>query len=153
MGEAHDLLLVIGMRDMEGWREIKGKKGGRGMKEEERNLERRNWICLNVESLPFLAIELKVNQILSCFNLQGQRVVRLVTLEFGEYALDIRSRVIEPCESWKDLKHLMRKRLFQGSKNVKEYHKEMEMDLMRAQIRESVEATLAQFLHGLNREI
>ncbi|RDX88941.1 hypothetical protein CR513_29397, partial [Mucuna pruriens] len=58
------VLMVRGVRGNEGWREIGGKKGGRGMEGEERNLERRNWICLN-----------------------GQRVVRLVTLEFGEYAL------------------------------------------------------------------
>ncbi|RDX74383.1 hypothetical protein CR513_45884, partial [Mucuna pruriens] len=111
--------------------------------------------------------ELKVKKILNC-----QTVVRLMTLDFGEYALvleDIRSRVIEPCESWKDLKRLMRKRFvppsytknlhnklqrfYQGSKSVEEYHMEMEMDLMRVQIRESEEATLAWFLHGLNREI
>ncbi|RDX99731.1 hypothetical protein CR513_17184, partial [Mucuna pruriens] len=64
---------------------------------------------------------------------------------------DIRSIVIEPYESWRDLKRLMRKRfvppsyardlhnklqrLYQGSKSVEKYHKEMEMDLMRAQIR------------------
>ncbi|RDY10219.1 hypothetical protein CR513_05304, partial [Mucuna pruriens] len=77
------------------------------------------------------------------------KVVRLVRLEFGEYALvwwtqDIRSRVIEPCESWRDLKCQMRKRfvlpsyardlhnklqrLYQGSKSVEEYYKEMEID-------------------------
>ncbi|RDY03940.1 hypothetical protein CR513_12402, partial [Mucuna pruriens] len=36
---------------------------------------------------------------------------------------------------------------------MEEYHKEMEMGLIRAQIRESEEATVACFLHGLNREI
>ncbi|RDY09799.1 hypothetical protein CR513_05793, partial [Mucuna pruriens] len=40
-----------------------------------------------------------------------------------------------------------------GSKSVEEYHKEMEMDLLRAYFRESEEATMARFLHGLNRDI
>ncbi|RDX69850.1 hypothetical protein CR513_50982, partial [Mucuna pruriens] len=44
-------------------------------------------------------------------------------------------------------------KLYQGSKSVQEYHKEMEMDLMRAQIRKSKKTTLAWFLHGLNKEI
>ncbi|RDX73947.1 hypothetical protein CR513_46359, partial [Mucuna pruriens] len=104
-------------------------------------------------------------------------VVRLVTLEFGDYALvwwtqvleDIRRGEKYPCEDWVALKKLIRnrfvppcytmdlhnklQRLYQGSRSVEEYHNEMEMDLMRAQIRESEETTLARFLHGLNREI
>ncbi|RDX90011.1 hypothetical protein CR513_28167, partial [Mucuna pruriens] len=31
--------------------------------------------------------ELKVEQILNCFNLHGRKVVRLITLEFGDYVL------------------------------------------------------------------
>jgi len=36
---------------------------------------------------------------------------------------------------------------------VDEYYKEMEISFIRAQIEESQEATMARFLHGLNREI
>jgi len=36
---------------------------------------------------------------------------------------------------------------------VDEYYKEMEISLIRAQIEESQEATMARFLHGLNRDI
>ncbi|RDY00302.1 hypothetical protein CR513_16536, partial [Mucuna pruriens] len=36
---------------------------------------------------------------------------------------------------------------------MEEYHKEMELTLLRAQIREREEATIARFLHRLNREI
>ncbi|RDY03257.1 hypothetical protein CR513_13175, partial [Mucuna pruriens] len=121
--------------------------------------------------------ELKVEQILGCFNLHGRRVVRLVTLEFSDYVLvwwtqvleDIRRGEKDPCEDWVALKRLMRKRfvppsytkdlhnklqrIYQGSRSVEEDHKKMEMDLMKAQIRESEEAILAQFLHGLNRKI
>ena len=34
-----------------------------------------------------------------------------------------------------------------------EYYKEMEISLIKAQIKECQEATMARFLHGLNREI
>ncbi|RDY11892.1 hypothetical protein CR513_03388, partial [Mucuna pruriens] len=43
--------------------------------------------------------------------------------------------------------------LHQGPYSVEEYHKEMEMDLLRAQIKESEEAKMARFLHSLKREI
>ncbi|RDY10215.1 hypothetical protein CR513_05300, partial [Mucuna pruriens] len=39
------------------------------------------------------------------------------------------------------------------SKSVEEYHKEIEMDLMKAQLVESRGVTMAKFLHGPNREI
>ncbi|RDX84988.1 hypothetical protein CR513_33891, partial [Mucuna pruriens] len=43
--------------------------------------------------------------------------------------------------------------MYQGSKNVKEYHGDIEVALMRANVLESNEATMAHFLHGLNRDI
>ncbi|RDY04587.1 hypothetical protein CR513_11679, partial [Mucuna pruriens] len=42
---------------------------------------------------------------------------------------------------------------YTDSKNVKKYHKEMEMDLLRAQIMESKEATVARILNGHYRDI
>ncbi|RDY04986.1 hypothetical protein CR513_11216, partial [Mucuna pruriens] len=106
-------------------------------------------------------------EILSCFDLHGRVVVRLVTLEFGDYALVWWIQMLEGMSG--DLKRMMRKRfvlssytrdlhnklqrLYQGSRSVEEYHKKMEMDLMRAQIRESEKATMARILYGLNREI
>ncbi|RDY09231.1 hypothetical protein CR513_06441, partial [Mucuna pruriens] len=91
--------------------------------------------------------------------------MRFVTFAFRDYVLiwgmsmmdDIRRGIIEPYESWYDLKRLMRKRFFylhmRGSKSVEKYHKEMEIDLLRVQLRESEEATIPRFLHGLNMEI
>jgi len=71
--------------------------------------------------------------------------------------------------TWQDMKKVLRERfmssyygrdlhnklqrLIQGNKSVNEYYKEMEISLIRAQIKESQEATMARFLHGLNREI
>ncbi|RDY04993.1 hypothetical protein CR513_11223, partial [Mucuna pruriens] len=107
-------------------------------------------------------------EVITSFDTQGQKGVRLVTLAFVDYALfwwtsmmdDIKRGIIKPCKSWYDLKRLMRKRfvpssynLYQGSKSVKEYQKEMEMNLLRSQIRERKETTMARFLYGLNREI
>ena len=43
--------------------------------------------------------------------------------------------------------------LTQGSKSVEDYHKEMEIVMIKANIEEDKEATMAQFLNGLNREI
>ena len=43
--------------------------------------------------------------------------------------------------------------LIQGSKSVDEYYKEMEVAMIRANVEEDREATMARFLHSLNREI
>ncbi|RDX89821.1 hypothetical protein CR513_28406, partial [Mucuna pruriens] len=66
-------------------------------------------------------------------------VVRLVTLEFNDYALVWWNKVLEnirrgrrdPCDNL----YNKLQRLYQGFKSVEEYHhKEMEMDLVGAQI-------------------
>ena len=44
-------------------------------------------------------------------------------------------------------------RLSQGSLSVEEYYKEMEMTLVRANIEEKTEDTMAHFLSGLNPDI
>ncbi|RDY05610.1 hypothetical protein CR513_10528, partial [Mucuna pruriens] len=53
----------------------------------------------------YLDWELKEEQILGCFDLHGRVVVRLVTLEFGEYALGLgSSRLLERTDqSWADM--------------------------------------------------
>lgn len=43
--------------------------------------------------------------------------------------------------------------LYQGSKSVEDYHKEMELLMIRADVHEDREATMAWFLNGLNKEI
>ena len=74
-----------------------------------------------------------------------------------------------PIDTWDDLKALMRRRfipghnhrdlfqrlqsLTQGSKSVEDYHKEMEVAMIRANVEEDREATMARFLNGLNRNI
>ncbi|GKV10964.1 hypothetical protein SLEP1_g22259 [Rubroshorea leprosula] len=43
--------------------------------------------------------------------------------------------------------------LTQWSKSVEDYHKEMEIAMLRANVEDDIEATMAQFLHGLNHDI
>ena len=43
--------------------------------------------------------------------------------------------------------------LTQGMRSVEDYHKEMETAMIRANIEEDREATMAQFMQGLNRDI
>ena len=72
-------------------------------------------------------------------------------------------------ESWREMKQIMRRRfipshyyrelhqrlqtLTQGSMSVEEYHKEMEMLMIKANVEEDREATMARFLRGLNKNI
>ncbi|PKI50181.1 hypothetical protein CRG98_029425, partial [Punica granatum] len=49
--------------------------------------------------------------------------------------------------------HLKLQSLRQGTRSMEDYHKEMEIALIRANIEEDEEATMARFLCGLNREI
>ncbi|RDY12034.1 hypothetical protein CR513_03215, partial [Mucuna pruriens] len=57
----------------------------------------------------------------------------------------MRARFVPPTYT-RDLDNKLQ-RIYQRSKSVEEYHKEMEMDLMRAQIKESKEAIMARLLH------
>uniref|UniRef100_A0A2N9G5R0 RNA-directed DNA polymerase n=1 Tax=Fagus sylvatica TaxID=28930 RepID=A0A2N9G5R0_FAGSY len=74
-----------------------------------------------------------------------------------------------PIDTWEEMKVVMRKRfipsyyyrelykklqgLRQGSRSVEDYYKEMEIAMIRANVEEDREATMARFLLGLNREI
>ncbi|CAA0819685.1 Unknown protein, partial [Striga hermonthica] len=76
---------------------------------------------------------------------------------------------LEPISTWAEMKSIMRKRfvpshyfrdlyrklqtMSQGTKTVDEYFKEMEIAMIRANVDEDREATMARFLSGLNRDI
>uniref|UniRef100_A0A2N9GXJ1 RNA-directed DNA polymerase n=1 Tax=Fagus sylvatica TaxID=28930 RepID=A0A2N9GXJ1_FAGSY len=103
--------------------------------------------------------------------------VKLAAIEFTNCAIvwwdqlliNRRRNREPPMDTWEEMKMLMRKRfvpshyyrglyqklqrLNQGSKSVEEYYKEMEVAMIRANVEEDREATMARFLHGLNREI
>ncbi|XP_068639431.1 uncharacterized protein [Aristolochia californica] len=74
-----------------------------------------------------------------------------------------------PIDSWDEMKRVMRRRFvpshyyrdlyrklqsfFEGNRSVDEYYKEMEMAMIRANVEEDREATMARFLNGLNWDI
>ena len=57
-----------------------------------------------------------------------------------------------PNHYYRDL-YLKLQGLNQGYKTVDEYHKEMKIAMIRANVVEDREATMARFLNGLNRDI
>jgi len=103
--------------------------------------------------------------------------VKLAATEFSNYAIvwwnkNQREMMREEGReryTWTEMKKVMRKRyvptsysrtmrqklqrLSQGSLTVEEYYKEIEMTLVRANIEEKTEDTMAHFLSGLNPDI
>ncbi|XP_040966549.1 uncharacterized protein, partial [Gossypium hirsutum] len=103
--------------------------------------------------------------------------VKLAAIEFSDYAMiwweqlttSQRRNGERPISTWIEMKAVMRRRfipayyhlelhqklqnLTQGSKSVEDYYKEMEIAMIRADVQEDPEATMARFLAGLNRDI
>ena len=125
----------------------------------------------------YLEWEKKVEMIFECNRYSEEKKVKLAAVEFTDYAVvwwdqlvTTRRRHQElPIETWNEMKGVIRRRfipnhyhrdlfnklqgLVQGSKSVDEYYKEMEIALIRANVEEDREATMARFLNGLNRDI
>ncbi|KAH9649363.1 Endonuclease [Citrus sinensis] len=88
----------------------------------------------------YLEWEKKVELVSDCHNYSEEKKVKLVAVEFTDYAI-----------IWE--LHQRLQSLTQGSRSVEDYHKEMEIIMIRANIEEEREATMARFLHGLNQDI
>uniref|UniRef100_J3MJ95 CCHC-type domain-containing protein n=1 Tax=Oryza brachyantha TaxID=4533 RepID=J3MJ95_ORYBR len=125
----------------------------------------------------YLAWELKVDKIFRLHNYTEEKKLAMASLEFEEYALiwweQIQSQREDhdepPVASWTEMKVEMRARfvprhykrdlsdklqvLKQGNRTVDEYYKEMEMAMIRANVYEHEEQTMARFLAGLNYPI
>ena len=125
----------------------------------------------------YLEWEKKVELVFDCHEYSEKKKVKLAAIEFSDYAivwwdqllLSRRMNEDPPIETWEEMKRVMRRRfvptyfrrelhnklqtLRQGSRSVEDYHKEMEVLMIRANIVEDREATMARFLAGLNREI
>ncbi|XP_042446410.1 uncharacterized protein LOC122031356 [Zingiber officinale] len=125
----------------------------------------------------YIEWERKVELVFDCHNYSEEKKVKLAAVAFIDYAiiwwdqltLSRRRNRELPIDNWEDMKVVMRRRfvpshyyrdlhlklqsLKQGSMTVEDYHKEMEITLIRANIEEGREATMARFLCGLNREI
>jgi len=115
----------------------------------------------------YLECEKKMEFIFDCHNYSDAKKVKLVVIEFTDYAIVWWDKLVlsrrrdreRPVETWREMKALMRKRfvpnhyyrdlyqklqrLMQGSKCVEDYCKEMEMAMVRADVNEDREATMA----------
>ncbi|KAL2518543.1 Retrotrans gag domain-containing protein [Abeliophyllum distichum] len=85
----------------------------------------------------YLEWEMRMELIFDCHNYSEEKKVKLAVIEFTEYAI-----------MWWDQLSLT-----QGLNSVEDYHKEMEMAMIRANVEEDSEATLARFLGRLNKDI
>ncbi|KAH9801845.1 hypothetical protein KPL71_001176 [Citrus sinensis] len=125
----------------------------------------------------YLEWEKKVELVFDCHNYFKEKKVKLAAVEFTDYAiiwwdqlvLSRRRNCERPINTWEEMKAIMRRRfvpshyyrelhqrlqsLIQGSRSVEDYYKEMEIIMIRANIEEEREATMARFLHGLNQDI
>lgn len=125
----------------------------------------------------YLEWERKVEHVFDCHNYSEEKKMKLAVAEFIDYAsiwwdqfVKNRKRNGERAiRTWEGMKVVMRKRfipshyyrdlqrklqgLVQGSMCVEDYYKEMEIAMIRANIEEDPEATMARFIGGLNREI
>ncbi|XP_052173798.1 uncharacterized protein LOC127789074 [Diospyros lotus] len=125
----------------------------------------------------YLEWEKKIEMIFECHNYSEAKKVKLAVIEFTDYAiiwwdqlvLSRRRNGERPVATWGEIKTLIRRQfipnhyfrdlyqklqtLMQGSKSVEEYYKEIEVAMIRANVTEDREATMARFLNGLNREI
>uniref|UniRef100_A0A2N9HVG4 Retrotransposon gag domain-containing protein n=1 Tax=Fagus sylvatica TaxID=28930 RepID=A0A2N9HVG4_FAGSY len=104
----------------------------------------------------YLEWEKKIELVFDCHNYSEEKKVKLVVIEFTDYVIiwwnqlvtNRRRNYERPVETWGELKALMRRRfvpshyyrdlyqklqnLTQGSRSVEDYHKEMEVAMIRA---------------------
>ncbi|KAL4333440.1 hypothetical protein GQ457_07G006470 [Hibiscus cannabinus] len=119
----------------------------------------------------------EIEHIFECHNYSELKKVKLVAIEFMDYALiwwdqltsNRRRNGERPISTWQEMKAVMRRRfilnhyhrelfnrlqnLTQGNQSVEDYFKEMEVAMIRANIDEDREATMARFLACLNPNI
>ncbi|KAK0587545.1 hypothetical protein LWI29_024676 [Acer saccharum] len=125
----------------------------------------------------YLEWEKRIELVFDCHEYSKLKKVKLAAIEFTDYAIVWWDQLIvsrrrngeRPIETWEEMKTVIRRRfipshyyrglfqklqtLTQGSKCVEDYYKEMEIAMIRADVEEDREATMARFLNGLNRDI
>ena len=119
----------------------------------------------------YLEWEKKVELIFECHNYFEEKKVKLAVIEFIEdqIVMNRRRNHERPIETWEEIKATIRRRfvpshyyrdlyqklqsLTQGYRSVDDYHKEVEIAMIRANVEEDRDATMARFLNGLNRDI
>ncbi|RDX77719.1 hypothetical protein CR513_42113, partial [Mucuna pruriens] len=104
----------------------------------------------------YLDLDMKV---LACFDYLNSKKVKMVTYEFigkkrhANTWVDLKRELrlnFVPASHTKNLKNMLQ-RMYQGSKSVKDYHKDIEVARTTTNVLESNIATMAHFIHGLNR--
>ncbi|XP_071920674.1 uncharacterized protein [Coffea arabica] len=125
----------------------------------------------------YLEWESRVELVFDCNNYTDAQKLRLAVVEFTDYAIVWWEQVVTsrrrcgelPITTWTELKRLMKRQfvpshyhrdlyqklqtLTQGQRSVEDYYKDMEISMLRADIQEDREATMARFLNGLRVEI
>ena len=125
----------------------------------------------------YLEWEKNVKLIFECHNYFEEKKVKLTIIEFTDYAIIWWDQLVmnrrrnheRPIKTWEEMKASMRRQfvpshyyrnlyqklqsLTQGYRSVDDYHKEMEIAMIRADVEEDREATMTRFLNGLNRDI
>lgn len=118
----------------------------------------------------YLTWEKRVENIFACYNYSEQKKVRLAVAEFVDYALIWWDQLgqhrlhkrDEPVSTWAEMKRILRDRfvpshyfrdlynklhnIVQGNRTIDEYYKEMEIAIIRANVVENRESTMARFL-------
>ena len=120
---------------------------------------------------------MKIEHVFSCSDyIEGQKV-KLAVAEFSDYALvwwnknqrEMMRKEGREIDTWTEIRRVMQKRyvltsynktmrqklqrLSQGSLAVDEYYKEMKMTLVKENIEEETNDTMARFLSGLNLDV
>ncbi|RDX80711.1 hypothetical protein CR513_38709, partial [Mucuna pruriens] len=98
--------------------------------------------------------EMKVKQNLECFDYDESTKVSMrkaPTKSWDELKKELRERFV-PLFYTRYLYNKLQ-RLYLGSKSIEEYLKEMNVAIIKAHVVESQEATMARFLHDLNKEL
>ncbi|KAJ9538373.1 hypothetical protein OSB04_031106 [Centaurea solstitialis] len=148
------------------WDRESEKRSARGRRRVDNNLSS---IKMKVPSFQgkldpkaYLDWETKMEFIFACHEYSNRK-------KWDQLLISKRINGERPIDSWEEMKMFMRRRfvpshyfrdlhnklqnLKQGSKSVEDYFKEMEVTMIRANVDEDREATMARFLHGFNLEI
>ncbi|RDX73637.1 hypothetical protein CR513_46727, partial [Mucuna pruriens] len=125
----------------------------------------------------YLEWERKVEHVFDCHNYSKEKKAKLAVVEFTNYAsiwwdqfvINIHRNGERPIHTWEDMKSITRRRfvpshyhmdlhrklqsLTQDSMSVEDYYKEMEITIIKTNVEEDREATMARFIRGLKKEI
>ena len=125
----------------------------------------------------YLEWEKKVELIFECHNYSKEKKVKLVVIEITDYAIIWWGQLVmnrrrnheRPIKTWEEMKASMRRwfvpshyyrdlyqklqSLTQGYRSMDDYHKEMEIAIIWANVEEDKEVTMARFLNRLNQDI